>query len=353
MMEDKPAQKPFVIPIFIPHAGCPHRCVFCDQTRTTRRPEALPSAAQVDETVTRFLNYRKDPARYTEISFYGGNFLGLPTQSICALLTYADHCRSKAQIQGIRFSTRPDTITPRRLALLTGYAVTTVELGVQSMNDHVLQRSRRGHSVSHIHRAVSLLKKTSYCWGLQMMVGLPGDTNESAMATGEKIASFKPDFVRIYPTLVLKGSRLAQWYRQGRYDPMTLKGAVALVKKLYALFAGKGIKVVRMGLQAAEGLQTGQDLVAGPFHPAFGELVLSALWLETILKHVKNNPLEGETVIISLHPKLMSRVRGHHNKNLEPLCRKFELPHIHFSTDNDLPLDTVRINGRPCGLFNG
>jgi histone acetyltransferase (RNA polymerase elongator complex component) len=351
MMYDKPTQKPFVIPIFIPHAGCPHRCVFCDQTGTTRQPEAVPNATQLDETVTRFLGYRKDPARYTEISFYGGNFLGLPTQSIGSLLKSADRYVSNAQVRGIRFSTRPDTITTQRLALLEGYGVTTVEVGVQSMNNHVLQHSRRGHSVAHIRRAVSLLKKTSYRCGLQMMVGLPGDTNESALATGDQIASLKPDFVRIYPTLVLKGSRLAQWYRQGRYDPMTLKEAVALVKELYVRFVRSGIDVIRMGLQAAEGLETGKELVAGPFHPAFGELVLSSLWLETIVIYLKNNLLGSEPMTISLHPKLMSRVRGHRNKNLERLGRQFKLPGIHLSTDNDLPLDTVRLNGRPCRLF--
>ncbi len=278
--------------------------------------------------------------------------MGLPSDDIRFLLERATCYVAENQVQGIRFSTRPDTITPQRMNLLESFPITTIELGVQSMNNHVLAASRRGHSAEDILRAVTLLKDAAYRLGLQMMVGLPGDTPETAMATGNQIADFEPDFVRIYPTLVLKGSRLAEWYGQGRYHPMTLDEAVSLVKVLYTLFVRKGIKVVRMGLQTTDGLDSGEDWVAGPFHPAFGELVQSALWLEIIDANLQNNPIVGEPLIIRLNPKLMSQIQGHHNRNIEALSREHALSEIIFSRDNKLPLDMIQLNGRPCRLFN-
>lgn len=345
-------KKPFVIPVFIPHAGCPHRCVFCDQTRTTSRAGEAVTAEDFNETVTRFLSYRKDPARFTEISFYGGNFLGLPTDQIINYLAFAARYIHQGQAQGIRFSTRPDTVDQERLELLAGFPVTTIEIGVQSMHDEVLAISRRGHSVQDIHDAVKLLKTTPYRIGLQMMVGLPGDSFERSMATGERIAHMQPDFVRIYPTLVLKGSALARWYNQGRYFPLGLDEAIVLVKSLYAFFGRRAIKVIRLGLQATDGFNTGTDMVAGPYHPAFGELVHSALWLDVMRDALQVSvPHTGE-VTIKLHPKLLSRVKGHKNSNLKTLSREYSMPLPAISTDHRLPLDFIRINDQACRLFN-
>lgn len=343
--------KPFVIPIFIPHAGCPHRCIFCDQTRTTSRPEDLPTIDQLDETIQQFLGYRQDANQYTEISFYGGNFLGLPTDRLQLFLESATRYVSANQIQGIRFSTRPDTITPQRLHLLTHFPISTVELGVQSMNDTVLKASSRGHSVQDIHDAVGLLKTCSYRLGLQMMVGLPEDTAETAMATGEQMADLAPDFVRIYPALVLAGSRLAHWYQQDRYNPMDLQDAVTLTKKLYLLFVGRRIKVIRMGLQATEGLDTGKDFLAGPFHPAFGELVHSSMWLDVMRQGIEDLDLKHQALTVDLHPRLISRVKGNKNKNMVSLSAEFSLPKIDFSTNRHLPLDIIQLNGKTCKLF--
>lgn len=350
-MANADTPKPFVIPIFIPHAGCPHRCIFCDQTHTTSRPEDLPSTDQLDETIQRFLGYRQDAHRYTEISFYGGNFLGLPTDRILFFLESVSRYIAENQVQGIRFSTRPDTITPQRLGLLAPFPVSTIELGVQSMNNEVLTTSRRGHTVQDIHNAVGLLKRCSYRLGLQMMVGLPDDTGQTAMATGEQVADLEPDFVRIYPTLVLAGSRLDRWYRQGRFSPLSLEDAVALTKRLYTLFVSRRIKVIRMGLQATEGLDSGTDLVAGPFHPAFGELVHSSLWLDVMRIGIQHLDIEGQALTIALHPKLVSRVRGHKNINMALISKEFSLLEIKFSENNSLPLDIIQLNDKTCELF--
>jgi len=343
--------KPFVLPVFIPHAGCHHRCVFCNQNCTTSQAEALPSSARIHDSISRYLSYRKDPRRFTEISFYGGNFLGLPADSIVKML---DACRPyirRGQVQGIRFSTRPDTIDGNRLALLSGYPVTTVELGVQSMNNHVLNASQRGHTAQDAIAAVALLKKERYRLGLQMMVGLPGDTFELAMATGKSIADLQPDFVRIYPTLILKASRLAHWYAQGRYTPMDLDQAVAQVKTLYACFARRKIKVIRMGLQATEGLQCGRDVIAGPFHPAFGELVHSALWLDALRREIQVLPSNGGLLAVRANPKCISRIKGHKNSNLGILMQEFQFADIKVVADTRLPLDVIDLNGHPCHLI--
>jgi histone acetyltransferase (RNA polymerase elongator complex component) len=344
-------EKPFVIPIFIPHAGCPHRCIFCDQTRTTSRPGSLPTADQLDDTVSRFLSYRKDTDRHTEIAFYGGNFLGLAENRLLYFLEHAARYVASGEADGIRFSTRPDTIDIRRIHLLKRFPVTTAELGVQSMNDQVLAAARRGHTAQDVRQAVALLKETPYRLGLQMMVGLPGDTPQTALATGEAICGLKPDFVRIYPTLVLKGSVLARWYRQKRYTPMPLDETVDLVKTLYITFIRKGIPVIRMGLQATEGLNTGTDVVAGPYHPAFGELVHSALWLDALHRCIKALGLKKGALEIGVNPRLISRIKGQHNRNMEALTAGYALSPIHLAPNDSLPLDAVVINGRICRLF--
>ena len=345
-------QRPFIVPVFIPHAGCPHRCVFCNQRGTTGKGEAIPATDELHSAITRFLKFKKDPARYTEISFYGGNFLGLPAQEAIRLMEACTPYIHRGMAQGIRFSTRPDTIDAQRMALISDFPVTTIELGVQSMRDSVLKACRRGHTVSQVREAVALLKQTPRRIGLQMMVGLPGDTLSSSLATGRHIADLEPDFVRIYPTLVLKGSVLADWYATGRYAPLSLEEAVDIVKALYRHFAERRINVIRMGLQATEGLDNRSDMVAGPYHPAFGELVLAALWLSAMRTAMSDNTIPQGPVTITLHPRLVSRVQGYRCSNLNALRDEFSVPAFALSTTDDLPLDEIRMNGRPCRLFN-
>ena len=211
-------QKPYVVPVFIPHAGCPHRCIFCDQKRTTGQREPLPTEDQIHGIISRFLGFRQNAERRTEISFYGGNFLGLPAEQVLTLLELGKRYVAAGLVHGLRFSTRPDSINSDTLALISKFPVTTVELGVQSLNNRVLKACRRGHTAQDTHRAVSLLRSESYRLGLQMMIGLPEDTPEWSLATGREIAALGPDFVRIYPTLVLEGSPLAQRFDQGRFS---------------------------------------------------------------------------------------------------------------------------------------
>ena len=256
--------RPFIIPIFIPHAGCPHQCVFCNQRALTGIKTKNPSPAAIRMQVIDFLRFKRKHRNFTEVAYFGGNFLGLNTEGIEALLYEASGFVQTGQVDGIRLSTRPDTIDLTGLDLIKPYPVSTIELGVQSMDDHVLSMARRGHSAADTIKAMDLLKKRNYQIGLQIMIGLPGDSPQKTLVTAKKIAALQPDFVRIYPTVVLEHSFLARMYRQGKYSPPSLAVSVSLAKKLFLYFKEKNIAVVRMGLQAAEDLDSGVAILAGP-----------------------------------------------------------------------------------------
>lgn len=292
----------------------------------TRRltPDFLAGYAKRE--IDRHLRYRRDALRHTEISFYGGNFLGLEKDAIRRLLETAAAYVHAGIVHGIRFSTRPDTVSRRSLALLSGYPVQTVELGVQSMDDSVLEHSARGHNAKDSVLATSLLKKASYRTGLQMMVGLPGENGHSAMETARSIISLAPDFVRIYPVLVVRDSPLEHLYRRGCYEPLDLERCIARVKDLFALFLENDIPVVRIGLQANTGFDSGGELVAGPYHPALGQMVVSAVLFDRAAKAIEASgiaPEKGTHVHVHVHPRMISTLRGQKNANIRRLERLF------------------------------
>ncbi|BBO69992.1 radical SAM protein [Desulfosarcina alkanivorans] len=323
-----PAGRPLIIPLFIPHMGCPHQCIFCNQQSITGKSVQTPSRDQIHREVNRFLKYGKKRPSTTQISFFGGSFLGLGKTTILSLLEAAIPFVQEADVDSIRFSTRPDTVTPEMLDLLNGFPVSTVELGVQSMNDPVLDAAGRGHRAADTVAATALLKKRGYQVGLQMMVGLPEDDDDGAMETACRIAALQPDFVRIYPTLVLKGSPLASRFLSGRYHPMGLAACVTLVKRLYLFFKTHHIPVVRMGLQASDGLTRAGDFIAGPYHPAFGHLVHGEIVLDAIssaLGRMENPP---DPLTITVHPTMVSRVQGLNKNNLRHLKHAFDLKKI-------------------------
>jgi histone acetyltransferase (RNA polymerase elongator complex component) len=338
--------KPYVIPIFIPHMGCPHRCVFCNQKQTTGQAEHIPTASELHQAITRFLSYRRDSHRYTEISFFGGNFLGLQPDQIHFFLSLGANYVARGAVNGLRFSTRPDTITATALEIIADFPITTIEIGVQSMNEKVLSMARRGHSAQDTCRAVAKLHAKAYRLGLQMMVGLPGDTPQQALHTAKQIAALQPDFVRIYPTLVLEGSLLAHWYAQGQYTPLTLNESVDLVKALLTFFTDKKITVIRMGLQPTTDLNPNAGVLAGPFHSAFGELVHAALWYCALKNCFANQQLEGQVIEIATHPTMVSRLIGYKRKNFRALQHKFQLTDIKSRPTPELPSDIIIINGQ-------
>jgi histone acetyltransferase (RNA polymerase elongator complex component) len=333
--------RPFIIPIFIPHAGCPHQCVFCNQVSITGTKQKVATPAELRFKIHEFLKYKKENRKPLQIAFFGGNFLGLKTEEIKSLLELAAEFVRDGQVDGIRFSTRPDTINERSLEIIKDYPVSTVELGVQSMDDQVLALAGRGHSALDTVRAFEQLKERDFSIGLQMMVGLPGDDETGALTTTQRIADLGPDFVRIYPTLVVANSRLAGWYKSDDYVPLSLEEGVSLVKKIYLKFIKAGIDVIRMGLQASEDLEDGTTVLAGPYHPAFGHLVHCEIFLDMALAAIESANSLKETLTIFVNPRSISKMRGLNNSNIKRLKEQFHFQSIEVVADASLAAEEL------------
>lgn len=327
--------KPFVIPFFIPHAGCPHRCAFCNQTSITGVVKP-PAPTDIRPVIDRFLAYNHRQRAPVQLAFFGGNFLGLPADIITALLTETEACVGDGLIDNIRFSTRPDTITPQQLDIISDFSVKTIELGIQSMDDKVLSLSRRGHTAAQSEAALLLLKARGYETGAQIMTGLPGDSGEQSIKTAGVITTFQPDFVRIYPAVVISGSELAKWYENGRYKPAGLEETVGLVSRLYRIFENHQIPVIRMGLQPTEDLNDSAVVLAGPYHPAFGHLVLSAIFLEKTIDLINSRPAPPGELTLAVNPRDISKIRGLYNTNIKYLKETFGFRSVRVIKDNGL-----------------
>jgi len=261
-----------IIPLFIPFGGCPHQCVFCDQKGITGKA-GIPGAVEVRRTIEAYLSTWKGKGE-KEAAFYGGSFTGLPLDMQKTLLDAAGEYVRAGRLGSLRLSTRPDYISEEIAAFLKERLVATVELGAQSMSNEVLKRSGRGHTAKETAEAVRVLKASGIATGLQLMPGLPGDTPASFMLTVKEAIRLGPDFVRLYPSLVLKDTPLHRMYLSGEYRPWGLIEAVDACARAKRLFDGAGVPVIRMGLQTTEELV--ESIVAGPYHPSFRQLVEKA-----------------------------------------------------------------------------
>jgi histone acetyltransferase (RNA polymerase elongator complex component) len=276
-----------IIPFFITHAGCPHQCVFCDQKNITgsREPE---DPAVIPGKIVRCLA-TDDTHQPVQVAFYGGSFTALPLEKQKTYLEAVRPFIHSGRVRNIRLSTRPDNIGNTVLSLLKKYEVTVVELGVQSMIDEVLARSSRGHTSVDTVNAVAMLKKHGFTIGLQLMPGLPGDSPAHVKDSVSRVIRLNPDFVRLYPALVLKDTPLENLYKSGRYTPLTLDEAVSLCRDAYREFEKAGIAVIRMGLQPTNELEKAGTVLAGPVHPSFGQLVESSLFLDIMRSAIQNS----------------------------------------------------------------
>lgn len=311
-----------IIPVFIPHLGCPNGCVFCDQRKITG--VGTPVTPQVVEQQIREGLQRSGEA--PELAFYGGSFTAIPVSQQEALLGAAQPFLQNGRLSHLRLSTRPDAIDRETVARLRQFGVGTVELGCQSMDETVLALSRRGHSPEDTKRAVKLLQAGGIRVILQMMTGLPGDTGEESRKTAGEIAALCPDGVRIYPTVVLRGTQLHRMMLAGAYQPQTVEAAVELCAELYELFLARDIPVIRVGLNPTEDL-SGGEAVAGAYHPALGEMVLSRMYrrrTEALLQ----GGCPGESLTISVHPSRVSVMVGQKRENILTLKEKFNLKTI-------------------------
>lgn len=301
------------ISLFVTHMGCPHQCSFCNQKTISGSVSAL-SPDDVAKTLEDAVTHGNSPEN-TEIAFFGGSFTAIERGYMVSLLEATKPFMEKGCFKGIRISTRPDAIDGEVLSILKSYGVTSIEIGAQSTDDMVLTLNQRGHTREDIFNASFLIKKYGFSLGLQMMTGLLGDTDEKSLKTCEDIIFLKPDTVRVYPTIVLEGTYLAELYKKGEYSPQTLENAVSLCAKLLRRFHEESIKVIRLGLHSGGNVEEGY--IAGPYHQAFGELCEGEIYLcvaEEKLKFEK----KGKKIIY-VNPREISKMTGQKQKNKKHL----------------------------------
>lgn len=323
--------KHYTIPIFIPQLACPFQCVFCDQEKITARGH-IPGIPEMVNIIEQYHFSFPKGKKHVEIGFFGGTFTGIPLEEQEKYLQVAGEYIEKGWVQGIRLSTRPDYIDETRLHLLKKYHVTTIELGAQSMDDEVLALSSRGHTARDIEMASQMIIKSGFRLGLQMMIGLPGDTLEKDVSTAEKIIALGAVETRIYPLLVIKDTVLEKWYHQGKYQPLTLEETIDRLKILLPMFEVSGVEVTRVGLHASIGLQTGKELVAGPYHPSIRELAMTGVWwdrLEVLTAFEGTDELR-----ITVHPSQYNFAVGYYGKNRKRLMQVIK--EVKFLKDKDL-----------------
>ena len=293
----------YIIPVFISHQGCPHQCVFCNQDRIAGKYEEV-FASDVRKIIDEYLETINSNGATIEVSFFGGTFTAIDVNKQKELLEVAKEYKEKGLIHKIRLSTRPDAILPYILGYLKEYKVDIIELGVQSLDDEVLRKAGRGHSVNDVIVASKLIKEAGFTLGHQIMPGLPGDSFDIDIETTKKSIEMKPDICRIYPSLVIKDTPMEDMYNRGEYIPYSLDEAVYISGEMLKLYNDAKIKVIRIGLQPTDTITTGKDIVDGPFHPAFRELVEGHLICETLDKKC---PKEKD-IIIEINEKDVSKL---------------------------------------------
>lgn len=316
--------KQSIVPVFVPHLGCPNDCVFCNQRHISGSlvpatakdvKKAIEEAAAVTPMGTR-----------RQLAFYGGSFTAIPVSDQQALLGAARPFLEDGAIDSLRVSTRPDAIDGAVLRRLKEYGVETIELGAQSMSEDVLALSGRGHTAEDVRNAARLVKASGFSLILQMMTGLPGSSDEADVETARELAALEPDGVRVYPTVIVRDTALCDIWRVGKYTEHSVEDAVRVCARILPVFNASGIPVIRLGLNPTEDL-SGGDAVAGAYHPALGELVRSR-----ILLHRAEELLEGiepqSSVRLGVRAGLVSQMTGQHGCNRSALIERFGLSSV-------------------------
>jgi len=310
----------YVIPIFVPHKGCPNDCTFCNQKSISGQTKQI-NKEEIINTIETFLQSFKQEGKYIEIAFFGGSFTGIDIKEQEELLKIAYEYINVGKVDSIRVSTRPDYIDKEKLNLLKKYGVKTIELGVQSTNDYILKKCKRGHTFEDVKKASKLIRKMGFTLGHQMMIGLPESNKLDEIRTAKDLAKLRPKMVRLYPVLVIKNTKLEEDYKTGKYEPISLTQAIETCKELFYYFNSKRITVIRMGLQNTDIISNPDNLesevIAGPYHEAFGQLVEDSIWYDIIVSKIKKFNTKILEIEIEANPENINNIIGHKKENLK------------------------------------
>lgn len=320
-------KKQYIIPIFVPHLGCPNDCVFCNQKSISGQTKQV-TKEDVKNIIEEHLKYIKKDSK-VEVAFFGGSFTGIEEEKQEELLSAAYEYVKQKKVDSIRISTRPDYIDKKILKRLKKYKVKTIELGVQSANDYILKKAGRGHTFEDVVKASKLIKWYGFELGHQMMVGLPESTTVDEINTAKQLIKLKPKMVRIYPVLVIKNTKLEKDYQEGKYKPLTVTQAVEICKELVKLFVKKHIEVIRIGLQPTDTITNPEEekseVVAGPFHPAFRQLVESGMWYDVIVEKIKQLNTKVKEVVVTVNSVDVNNVIGQRKDNINNLREVYDV----------------------------
>ena len=323
-------KKQYIIPIFVPHLGCPNDCIFCNQKSISgQKSNMTKEKAKAKEIIENYLKSIDKENAQIEIAFFGGSFTAIEEERQEELLQVASEFVKSGQVSSIRVSTRPDAIDKNILKRLKKYKVKTIELGVQSSNNYILKRINRGHTFEDVKRAAKLIRWNGFRLGVQMMVGLPESTTIDEINTAKELIKLKPKMVRIYPVLVIKNTPLEKELEKGTYKPLTVVQAVEVCKEIVRLFHDKNIDIIRIGLQPTDEISEPgsekSEVVAGPYHPAFRQLVESAMWYDAIVGKIKRLNVKVKEVEVTVNPVDANNVIGHKKENVKNLKELYDV----------------------------
>ncbi|MBN1546698.1 MAG: radical SAM protein [Syntrophaceae bacterium] len=330
-----------IIPFFLLNRGCPHRCIYCNTRQIAGKSEEPMTAEHIHQTVTRYIGQAKDRPEPVELAFYGGNFTGMDRNEQTRLLEITDNLIERGMIHQVRIATRPDDLDTETLDMLKKHRVETIEIGVQSMADDVLNLSRRGHTSEDVTRAIGQAKGCGFTVGVHLMAGLPGDNANKFRETIRKTIALRPDMVRLHPTLVFADTPLANMYQAGEYAPLDLAEAVRLCKYALVEFERAGICLIRLSLQETELMRAPGNILAGPSHPAFRSLVEASLFRDMAVKLLQQSKEKGSSVTFYVNPRDVSSFRGERNGNIQDLYNRFQLANIRVLSNPHLDRGTL------------
>ena len=330
----------YILPVFVPHRGCPHACVFCNQRRISGA--AMPATAEDVKKAIREAAAFLPKGGKRQLAFYGGSFTAIPIPEQEALLGAAKEAMDRGEIDAVRLSTRPDAIDEAVLSRLKAYGAETIELGAQSMDDRVLRLTERGHTARDVERASKLVKDAGFQLILQMMTGLPGSSDESDIETARRLIALGPDGVRVYPTVIVRDTALCDMWQAGEYREHTVEDAVRVCAKIVPLFEAANIPIIRLGLNPTEEL-SGGAAVGGAYHPALGELVKSRILLEKA-RALLSGVEPGSRVTLAVGRGKASQMAGQHRENIRRLTEEYALTDLKIREKSETDTEIVLLS---------